>query len=426
MNEWIERARRFVAEEMWRGTAWWIRFLQFVWVIGEGFTRDQLMMRAHGLTYISLLSLIPLLALVVSIGSALGVQENLMEIVASQIEPVAPQAAAWIQERVSTIKFGSLGTVGAAVLVVTTLLAIGNVENSFNHIWGVTKQRSWTRRIPDYLAVVVIVPLFLGVAISAGTTLKSQAAVGWLLEFPVFAAAWDSGLRQLPTLMYMAGFTFMYWFLPNTQVSAVAAVIGGVVAGVFFAALQTVYVGAQIGVARYDFLFGSVAFLPLLIVFVYFSWAIILLGAEVSFAYQNLARYRREVKGEIPGPANRDAIGLGIALEVARRFRDGAEGWTADALADELDVRVRTIREILQQLDDAGIISEVADDDTTPPGTYQLGRPAEEIRVGDVLEALRGRREALAPSVDRVFDELEKRQREVTEQSTLADLLNRP
>jgi membrane protein len=426
VNEWMERARRFVSEEMWRGTDWWVRLLQFIWVIGEGFVRDQLMMRAHGLTYISLLSLIPLLALVVSIGSALGIQENLMAMVVSQIEPVAPQAAAWIQERIASIKFGSLGTIGAAILVVTTLLAIGNVENTFNHIWGVTKQRGWTRRIPDYLAVVVIVPLVLGVAISMATTLKSQAAVGALLDIPLFSAAWDSGLRQLPTAMYMLGFTFMYWFLPNTHVKALSALIGGVVAGIGFAGLQSVYVGAQVGVARYDFLFGSVAFLPLLIVFVYFSWAIVLLGAEVSFGYQNLARYRREVKGDVPGPAAREAIGLGIALEVARRFRDGAAGWTADSLADEFDIRVRTIREILQELEDAGIVSELADDDKTPPGTYQPGRPAEQIRVGDVLGALRGKREPLAPAIDRVFDELEKQQRAFAESSTLADLVNRP
>ena len=421
MNEWIDRARRFISHEMWRGEALWVRTLQLGFVIGEGFVANQLLLRAHSLTYITLLSLIPLLALAVSLMSAFGIQEDLVGMAVDQIGKIAPQAGVHIQELVEGVNFASLGTVGAATLVVTTILAVGNVEQSFNHIWGVQKQRGWVRRIPDYLAVVVVVPIVLGVAISLGTTLRSQAALGSLLNNPIFAAAYKSGLKQLPTVMMMLGFTFSYWFLPNTKVNGLSALLGGAVAGILFTLVQGLYVGLQVGAAKYSAVFGSFAALPLIIVWIYFSWSVVLLGAEVAFAHQHLARYRREVRGAVPGLAARESIGLGIALEVARRFAESGEPWTADMLSELLDVRVRTVREILAQLENVGVVAELADEDKA--GQYQLGRPAERISVRDVLTALRGERAPLIPAVDQVFERMEKQLHEVVEHETLADLL---
>ncbi|MBW2373461.1 MAG: YihY/virulence factor BrkB family protein, partial [Deltaproteobacteria bacterium] len=185
--------------------------------------------------------------------------------------------------------------------------------------------------------------------------------------------------------------------------------------------VQGLYVGLQVGAAKYSAVFGSFAALPLIIVWIYFSWSVVLLGAEVAFAHQHLARYRREVRGAVPGLAARESIGLGIALEVARRFAESGEPWTADMLSELLDVRVRTVREILAQLENVGVVAELADEDKV--GQYQLGRPAERISVRDVLTALRGERAPLIPAVDQVFERMEKQLHEVVEHETLADLL---
>ena len=131
--------------------------------------------------------------------------------------------------------------------------------------------------------------------------------------------------------MLAVAFTFLYWFLPNTRVRPFAAMLGGVVAGVLVVLAQSLYLGLMVGSARYDALFGSFAALPLLLVWIYLFWAIVLFGAEVAFAYDNLSLYRREVRGRAASPAESEAIGLRIALEVARAFRDSAPAWTADA-----------------------------------------------------------------------------------------------
>jgi membrane protein len=391
--------------------------------------RDQLLLRAHALTYLTLLSVVPLLALAFALIELVGGSEQVMRLLVQQFAAGSPEAVDWILDYVGRVKFGALGTIGGALLILTTLLAVGNVEHALNAIWGVTKQRPWVRRIPDYLAVVVISPVLLGVALSLGTSLDSQWLVRRLLENPLFATLYDAGLRQAPTVLVIAGLTFLYWFLPNTDVKPRSALLGGVVAGVLFSVAQGLYVGLSVGVAQYDAIFGGFAALPLLMVWIYFEWAITLLGAEVAYAHQTLPLYRREVRGAPAGPAARERIGLGVALAIAKAFRSGERPWDEDALSEHLDVPLRTVREVIAQLEKAGVVAPVAD--STRSGVWQLARPADRVHVADVLDALRGPRETpfglreLAVPVEAVFLELDTCDRAAGGR-TLEELLEEP
>jgi membrane protein len=396
-------------------------------IIGEGFVRDQLLLRANALTYLSLLALIPLLAIAVSISSALGVSpENMTRLILKQVAAGSPEAVERILPLVENLNVAALGVTGAAVFFFTTVLAIGNVEKAFNQIWGVKRQRSWERRIPDYLAVLIVSPMLLGVGLSLAGTFQSQALVQRMLEVPLFATLWDAGLRQAPLLLSMFGFAFLYWFLPNTRVRLISALLGGVVAAILFSLAQYGYVQFNVGVMRYNTIFGSIAFLPLLMVWLYFCWAIILLGAEVAYAHQTLPLYRREVRGAPAGPAARESIGLAIAVELARAFRDGRPPWNADALSDQLDIPLRTVRDVTGELEAVGIL--VPSSGESVEG-YLIGRPLERILVGDVLAALRGSRAAeirsseVARVVARVLGEVDRGAAQASEARNLRDLV---
>jgi membrane protein len=413
------RARAFVREELWdeppepRNAAGRARLLlQFAAMVGEGFVRDRLLLRASALSYFTVLSLIPLLAVAVSIVGAIGGSGDFAELVVDRLAAVlTPEQRELILERVRGANFAGLGGLGAAGLFVTSVLAIGNVERALNQIWGVYQERPFVRRFPDYLAVLVVAPLLLGTALSLATTLQSQWLVQRLLALPGFALAYEIGLRQLPTLVLALGFAFLNWFLPNTQVRFGSALIGGAVSALLVTALQGLYIGLNVGVARANALFGSFAFLPLLMAWIYVFWAVVLFGAELAFAHQNLALYRREVRGRSPGPAAREAIGLRIALEIARAFRAGEGALRDEALADALRVPVRTVRDVLAHLERASLVAACAGVDRE--GSFQLARPAEQIQVSDVLAALRGPREAqagdpgLGRAVEAVLNELE-------------------
>lgn len=401
--------------------------MQLSVIIGEGFVRDQLLLRANALTYLSLLALIPLLAIAVSVSSALGVSaENMTRRILEQIAAGSPEAVERILPLVENLNVAALGATGAAVFFFTTVLAIGNVEKAFNQIWGVKRQRSWERRIPDYLAVLIVSPMLLGVGLSLAGTFQSQALVQRLLEVPLFATLWDVGLRHAPVLLSMFGFAFLYSFLPNTRVRVVSALLGGVVAAILFSLAQYAYVQFNVGVMRYNTIFGSIAFLPLLMVWIYFCWAIILLGAEVAYAHQTLPLYRREVRGAPAGPAARESIGLAIAVELARAFRDGRPPWSADALSDFLDIPLRTVRDVTGELEAVGILVPSADE---PVGGHLIGRPLERILIADILAALRGSRAAeigdseVARVVARVLGEVDRGAAQVAEAQSLRDLV---
>jgi membrane protein len=344
-----------------------------------------------------------------------------------QIAAGSPEAQAYLLGILEHANLKGLGAPAAVTLFLTTVLGISNIEGALNHIWGVRNVRPWARRLPDYLAVMIVAPLLLGAALSLATTLRNDWLVRRLLDVPAFALAWELGIRHAPALVLAVGFAFLYGFLPNTQVRPVSAALGGLVAGVLVNLAQGAYWSFSVGAARASALYGTFAQLPLLFVWIYLFWAIVLFGAEIAFAHQNLGLYRREVQGTPAGPAEREAVGLRIACEVARAFRDAAPPWTADTLSEALRVPVRTVRGVLAELEAAGVVAAI--DAPERPGGWQLGRPAERILVGDVLAALRGPREpgggerAIASGVRAILGELADAEAKGAGSRSLAEVL---
>jgi len=360
--------------------------LQVLVVVVQGIERDQILMRATALTYFAMLALIPILALAIGLVGAFGVSDELARAVVDKVAAGSPEAGQYILDLVKKVNFASFGAVGGISLFVTTVLGLGTVERSFNKIWGIERERSVMRRFADYLAVLVVAPLLFTAAVSIATSLRSETILQQVLSYPGLAQAYELGLRQTPTGLLLLGFAFLYWFLPNTNVRIGPALLGGLVAAVLFGLAQALYIGFNVGVARSNAIFGSFAALPLLLVWLYVSWIVVLLGCEVAFAAQNLHSFRRARVGEEPRPAAREAIGISVATRVALAFRAGG-GITDEALAGELDVPVRTVRAILADLEAGGIVSLRGAEERD---VYQLGRPAESISVVQVYEALRG------------------------------------
>jgi len=420
-GEFVERARRFLLTDVWtlegtgsRLTNAFLRALQFVILTAEGFYRDKLLLRASALTYITALAVVPLLAVVLGILRLVGADQKLADMAIEQIAMGSPDTAQMIGDLVRNANFAQLGTLGATMLLLTTVLSLRHLEKTLNDIWGVRDPRSWLRRLSDYLAVMVIAPLLTGTAVSLATTLQSQSTIRWLFDFPLFARLYSMGLSHLPAVLLLAGFTFLYGFFPNTRVRWRSALVGGLVATVLFSLARSLYVDFYVGAARYSVLFGSAAALPLLLGWLYFCWAIVLLGAEVSYASQNLAQYRREMRLGTPCPAEREALGLHVAVQIARHFRDEEPPPTAESMCERLEVSVRAVRDLLAVLEDGGLVIQTTIDDED--AGYVPARPLDRISVGDVLRRLRGGVEGAAASpfelphtpgeVDRILDEL--------------------
>jgi membrane protein len=438
------RIRRFVIQDLWqfdlrprslRASA--VRLLQLCVMIGRGFVRDNLLLRASALTYVTTLSLIPLLVVTVALTSLVGGQEAIIDKVVELVTAVSPEARQLILERIGDVKLGSLGTLGASLLIVTAVLALRHLESTLNEIWGIRTSRSWIRRFSDYLAVLIVAPLLTATAVSLATSIQSKPVVEELLQIELVSQLFSTGLQFLPTLLLMVAFGFLYWFFPNTSVRPLSALLGALVATVLFSIARHLYVDLSLGAARYSVLFGGMAALPLMLAWLYTCWSIVLLGAEVAFAHQNLAHYRQELQGEQIGPAQREAMGLRIAVEIASAFCAHAPPRRAEQLADDLDIPVRCVRELIEHLEDAGLI-RIAGDEEREAG-YLPACPVRDISVTDVMLALRGGRRSdafdiaetgavpvAAAAVDRILEQLDRTVSELGDVHSLADLIEGP
>lgn len=398
---------------------------QLIALTMKGFQEDQLLLRASALTYVTALSIIPMLGVVIAILRLVGADETIVNIAIEELTTVAPEVRETVRGYVASLDFAKFGTIGGAIVFGTSIFALRHLETTLNEIWGVSANRSWARRFSDYLAVMVVAPISVGVAVSLATALQSEPMVTRLLEYPVFAQIYWLGLSQVPLLVLFGGFTFLYWFFPNTSVRLRAAALGGMVAAVLFSAARAIYIDFQVGAATYQAVFGAFSAVPLILVWLYACWAVLLLGAEVAFATQNLAYARREMRSGDATPAQREAVAVEVAVEIVRGFRDLATPPTSEALADALDEPIRLVRRLVELLEGAELIRGVAAHGDEDMG-YVPARPLRGLTVGDVLRAVRGevdspsgRMAARNPSISEIMARLNRTWCEVADQTPL-------
>lgn len=358
MKQSMEKVRQFLIRRLWsidprelslaRRSV--LRVGQVSSLVVRDFFRDQCMLQASALTYTTLLSLVPLLALMFAILKGFGVQDFLEPLILEGLAVGSESIVTEIMTYIDNTNFGRLGAVGLVLLLVTALTLLVNIETAFNHIWGVQKNRTLVRCFTDYLSVVVVGPLLLFAAISITTSLRNQELVLRLLETEYLGDAVLVGFALLPFVAMWAAFTFLYIFMTNTKVRFGAALVGGIFGGTLWQLLQWIYVSSQVGVTRYNAIYGTMAALPIFMVWVYVSWLCVLLGLELSHAWQNLRTLRQEAAmGEV-SYASREFVTLALLLLIAEDFYRGLRPRSREDLAEELDLPPRLTQRALSDL----------------------------------------------------------------------------
>jgi len=379
-----EKVKDFVRREVWevepgelsRARAFLLRQTQVAILVARDFRADRCLLRASALTYATLLSIVPVFALTFSLLKGLGVQNTLEPIILKQIAIGSEQIVTEIIRYINNTNVGRLGTVGLITLVLTVLALLSNIEETFNNIWGVQETRSLYRRFSDYFSVLIFGPLFVLVAISMTTTLESQSFVQTLLGMAYVGKVIYLLFKVFPFVAMWAAFTFLYIFMPNIKVGFQAALVGGVFGGTLWQLAQWSYLYFQVGVARYNAIYGTMAALPIFMVWMYVSWIIVLLGMEVTYAYQNLRLVRLEIRGETVNFASREMIALTILLQVAMAFQRGEKPWRSQAISEGqgLPPRLRFLSEVRVGVDDFA---------------YQPARALENTKVHSVVRSLK-------------------------------------
>ena len=365
-----------------------MRQVQLVLVVLRGFIADRCILRASALTYFTLLSIVPLLALAFSLAKGLGVQRTLQPLIIEQLT-LGMDEVNYIITYIEATNVGTLGAAGLIFLLLTVFFLLGNIEESFNEIWGIRETRPALRRFADFFSVLVIAPVFVFAAISMTSALQSHALVQRLLDAAVVGEAILALFRFLPYFAMWAAFTFLYVFMPNIKVSLKAALIGGILGGTLWQLAQWGYVAFQFGMARYNAIYGTMAALPIFMVWIYTSWVIVLLGAEVAYAVQNIDVIRQEKREQKINFISQELTALAVLLTVARIFQRGGKPWNLVRITAELQLPPRLTRQILDILVRLGFLTSVAPETIGEEAGYQPAYPPEKMPVIKVLQALR-------------------------------------
>ena len=360
-------------------------FFQFIYSISISFSTHQGPMRASALTYTTVLSLVPFLAIAFSVLKGLGAQ-NTLEPLLQQIAGDSEETISRLVAYVNNTNMKSVGAIGLVMLILTVVSLMGSIEEAFNAVWGVRETRSIHRRFSDYLSVVIVGPILLLVATSMTSTLQSQWMLQWLIHNTYLGDAILLLFRLLPYLSIWIAMVFLYIFIPNTRVRFASAVTGGVIAGTAWQLAQWGYFYFQVGVANYNAIYGTLAALPIFLVWIYTSWLIVLFGLEIVFAHQHRGH-------GLPGSSNfsltstaREHLAVALLLQVSLQFQKGGVPPSAQFLADELNVPLLSLETVFDDLAQLGYLVATSGRESG----WLPARDPSEVQVSEVIGALRG------------------------------------
>lgn len=386
---------RIQAHKISRRKAILIKQLRVVLLALRGFNEDNCQLKASALTFYSLLSIVPVAAMAFGVAKGFGFEKMLESQLMSKLpgqEEIISQVIAFAHSLLENTRGGLIAGIGVAILFWTVIKVLGNIEGSFNDIWGVKEGRSIGRKFSDYLSMMLLCPILviasgsITVFITTQITLITEkiALIGFFSPLIFFL------LKFLPYCVLWALFTFVYVFMPNTKVNLRSGVLAGVVAGTVFQIVQWGYITFQIGAAKFNAIYGSFAALPLFLVWLQLSWLIVLFGAEISFAHQNVDTYEFEPDCLKASISVKKTFALRIVQMVIKNFHIGKKALTDKEIAHELEAPIRLVRQLLYELVDCGILAEVHTREYKNMA-YQPAKDIDDITIKYVLDSLEQR-----------------------------------
>ncbi len=390
----------FIKEDIWtiseenisffQGLA--IRTLKILLLSVQGFSRDLCQLRASALTLYTLLSIVPVIALLFGIAKGFEydnvLKEQLLEKSSGQAEMMI-QLIEFSQNMLSSTKGGVVAGIGIVVLFWTVIKVIGNIEESFNHIWKIKNNRPLARKLSDYLSLMMLAPVMLIASSSMTVFVKTQ--INWLVKvihLPDFGTKMVLyAMSYSPLVIMSLLFTFIFVFMPNQKISLKAGAIAGIVTGIIYTLVQWAYLALQIGASSYNAIYGSFAALPLFLIWLQMGWIVVLFGCEISFYVQNFDSYRHNEKFSNLSLSLKKNIALQVCHSIVMRFSKGEKAPNTEFIASDLLLPVSVVKKSLATLIDSNLVVEL----NTLEGEdilYQPSRDINQLTIAAVINAL--------------------------------------
>lgn len=391
----------------------------------KGFFRNRCILWAAALTYTTVFALIPLLAVTFSLFHAFGglkeLEEKIRPLILKVIVPGAQEKfISTIDSLIERLNAGAIGAVGTLLVFLAGILLLGQLEIILNEIWGLKKHRPFFYRFALYWTAITFGPPLLALSIAIPPTLQSYRAVSWLehyinLDF----------ISLLPYLFIWCAFTGIYTFMPNTKVKFSSAALGGIVGGTVWQIAGMGFTLYTSKVVVYSKFYGSLGFIPLFFLWLFISWSIFLVGAELSFTFQNFGLLRKGLKIYDPSYKEREYLSLRILLLIGRNFIAGEKPLTYKDIANHLRLPLNLTKELISFLVNGKLLIEL---DDYGQREYLPARSLDMIKMSDIVRVVLGNQMLSSESKeDKIIMDLitmgEKKLEECSGNKTLREIL---
>ena len=363
---------------------WFVRQYKLFFYTARGLQEHSTLVRCAALTFYTLISIVPILAVVFAIVKGFGIIEDLIENLYS-LFPKNPEIIDYVVEFANKALENTKGGIVAAVGIITLFWAVirvfDSIESAFNNIWEVTSSRSIARKYSDYIAVIVVAPILWAAA--NGINTYTQGLFGGI------DAAWIVWVSKLMSIVVMwVMFAFLYYVIPNTTVRIGSAAMAGVVAGTAFILFQWGYLYLQTLMTSYNAIYGSFAALPLFLMWVQYSWMILLFGGELAFAYQNIDKFDEERESLHVNYDSRRKVLLGAMLVVVQHFSAGKGAISLSEVKRKLNLPTRIVNSVLRSLVEAKQLIELPSEDKGRENSFVPAKDVTDFTVYNILEAI--------------------------------------
>lgn len=400
----------YVWNDVWSDTRddWRIKLIKTLNLSIKSFLDSDLQSRAAALTYRTILALVPALAILFAIGRGFGFQ-NLLQTQLFSYLPVQKDALdtvfGFVDSYLAHSSEGVFVGIGVAMLLWTMISLMNNIENSFNSIWGIKHGRSIWRKITDYTAMLFILPVLM--ICSSGLSIFLSSTLQNIFDFEFMSPIITFSLRCASFLFTWLFFTAMFILIPNTKVKFKNAFIAGIFTGTGFLILQWLFVSGQMSVSKYNAIYGSFSLLPLLLIWMQFTWVIILSGIAICYSSQSIYRFEFSNKINDISDDYRTKITLAIMCVITKHFDKGNKAITLDELTENYDFPPRIAIDIIEKLIDARLIVKVINDDAENEPGLQPALNINRLSVAHVLSVLKNNGETgFVPNFNENFNNI--------------------
>jgi membrane protein len=408
----------------------WHHFLQIIALVGRDLASGMLGLRSMSLVYTTLLAFIPLLAVSMWVLKWLGVHEQLEPGLASLLAPLGEQSAGFssrIVEFVEEMRIGLLGLLGLSALVYTAITLMRKIEAAFNHTWRLQNRRGWLQRVSIYLGLFAIGPALVFSALAVTASLANHSMLTAISDLPLLGNLVEIFGKFLPYMLVTGAFTIIYLTVPDTRVKIGSAFYGGLLAGVVWQSTGLLFAVFAGGSTSYAVIYSGFAIIMLLMVWIYMSWLILLIGASIAYYHQHPERLKWRKLNVHLSARMREQLALQLMLSIGRsHHRQASNESSIENLAIYLQTPVEILRRMLDALEADDLVYRSTDDSSH----YLPVRPLNRIHLNDIVRSSRdaegteaGKGFYCDESILKLLEEIESSYESVLGEATLAELL---